>query len=248
VQQALRDFAGKDLLEGKGNLALDVTATGTTLGQIKKSLSGNAKLLIRDGAVKGINLAKKLREAKAALSLNSDQKVAASQSEKTDFSELSATLAIANGIAANNDLSIKSPFLRIGGEGKVDIGNDRLDYTVRATVVNTAKGQDAGDLGKLKDVTIPVRLSGPFDAIGYDILWSQVASAAAAAAVKNKVDAAKERAKAQLQDQLRSQLGLPGKPAAAPAAAASAPPAPQKSVQDQLREKAQDRLKGLFGR
>ncbi|MBU6436469.1 MAG: AsmA family protein, partial [Betaproteobacteria bacterium] len=238
VQQAMKDFAGKDLLEGRGTLDLDVTASGATLGQIKKSLDGTASLVIRDGAVKGINLAKTLREAKAALSLSSDQRVEASKTEKTDFSELTATLRIARGVASNDDLSIKSPYLRIGGEGKVDIGNDSLDYVVKASVVNTAQGQGAGDLSRLKNLTIPVRLSGPFDALRYNIQWSQVASAA----VKGKVDAAKDSAKARLEEQLRGKLGLP-----APAPGASQP-APQKSVQDQLKDKARDQLKGLFGK
>ena len=40
----LRDALKQDLLEGRGNVALDVTATGNTLSAIKKSLNGTAAL------------------------------------------------------------------------------------------------------------------------------------------------------------------------------------------------------------
>ena len=71
---------------------------------------------MRDGAVKGINLARTLRQAKAALSMKQDAVSRPTQAEKTDFSELSASARIADGVAHSDDLDIKSPFLRIGGE------------------------------------------------------------------------------------------------------------------------------------
>jgi len=55
----------KALLEGRGNVALDVTAGGATISALKKALAGNASLSLKDGAIKGINLAQKFREAKA---------------------------------------------------------------------------------------------------------------------------------------------------------------------------------------
>ena len=64
----LRDALKQDLLDGRGNVVLDVTATGKTVSAIKKSLSGSAALNLKDGALKGINLAQSLRNAKAMFS------------------------------------------------------------------------------------------------------------------------------------------------------------------------------------
>jgi AsmA protein len=50
-------------------------------------------------------------------------------------------------------------------------------------VVDTSKGQEGADLAILKGVTVPVRLSGPFEAIDWKIQWSGIASAA----VENKL-------------------------------------------------------------
>jgi AsmA protein len=132
---------------------------------------------LRDGAVKGINLAKSLRQAKAALALRNDVSVGSVQTEKTDFSQLSVSVQLKDGVARSSDLDLKSPFLRIGGDGAVDIGKGSIDYTARATVVAVPIGQDGADLAALRGVTVPVHLSGPLDAIQWRISWSAIALA-----------------------------------------------------------------------
>ena len=223
VNALLKDVAGKDLLEGTGRVSADVTTSGASLGALRSNLAGTAALQLRDGAIKGINLARTMRQAKAALSMKQDAVTKARETEKTDFSELTATARIANGVAVSDDLDVKSPFLRLGGAGRFDVGRGTIDYTARATVVAAAAGQDAGELAALRGVTVPVRLTGPFEAIDWKIEWSGVAAAAVEAKVKEK-----------LAVQLGGKLGL----TPAPAGAASAPATPK----DQLKEK----LKGLF--
>jgi AsmA protein len=112
--------------------------------------------------------------------------------------------------------------LRLGGSGRFDIGRGNVDYTARATVVESSKGQEGADLAALKGVTVPVHLTGPFEAIDWKIQWSGIA----AKAIENKV-----------KDKLAERLGLK-----APAAdAASAAPQPQSN-----KDKVRDKLKGLF--
>ena len=222
VNALLKDVAGKDLLEGTGRVTADVTTSGANLGALRSNLAGTAALQLRDGAVKGINLARTLRQAKAALSMKQDAVTKARETEKTDFSEMTATARIANGVAQSDDLDVKSPFLRIGGAGRFDIGHGRIDYTARATVIAAAAGQDA-DLAALRGVTVPVLLSGPFEAIDWRIQWSGVA----AAAVENKV-------KEELSKRLGEKLGI-----TAPASNAASAPAKPKDL-------IKDKLKGLF--
>jgi AsmA protein len=152
----------------------------------------------------------------------------ASASEKTDFSELSASARIQNGVARSDDLDIKSPFLRIGGAGRFDVGVGRIDYTARATVANTAAGQDGADLSALRGVTVPVHLSGPFDAIDWKVQWSAVASAA----VENR-----------LKDRLAEKLGLARPPEPA-LGGASAPEPPRQRSEDRIK----DKLRGLLSK
>ena len=93
---------------------------------------------MRDGAIKGINLAESARNAKAALG---GKQAKADATQKTDFSEMSASFKITNGVAHNDDLKVKAPLLRLGGAGNLDIGNNTIDYVAKATLVATAKGQ-----------------------------------------------------------------------------------------------------------
>jgi len=163
-----------------------------------------------------------LRETKAALGMKQDEVKKAQQTEKTDFSDLNATFQIADGIARNNDLDAKSPFLRLGGAGTIDVGKGRIDYVARATVAETSKGQGGAELAALKGVTVPVKLSGPLESMDWNIQWSAVAAGAAQAKLEEK-----------LRDKLGDKLGLKPPPEGASAPASS-------------KDKLKDRLKGLL--
>jgi AsmA protein len=232
INALLKDVAQKDLLEGTGRVTLDVDTAGRNTGELKSRLHGSASLQLRDGAVKGVNLARTLRQARAAVALRQDARQPAVQTEKTDFSEMSASFALQDGVARNSDLLLKSPFLRLGGDGQVDIGRNRIDYTVRATLAETSKGQDGADLALLKGLTIPVRLDGPLEAIAWTVQWSAVA----ANALKSELGT---QLQDKLKDRLREKLGQP--PAAAEGAASAGAPAP--SPKEVLKEKL---LRGLF--
>jgi AsmA protein len=160
VGALLKDAAQKDVLEGRGNVTLDVQSAGGSVTALKKALAGSARLEMKDGAIKGINLAESARNAKAALGAKQTK---ADPSQKTDFSEMSASFKIAKGVAHNDDLKALSPFLRLGGAGDLDIGNNAIDYLAKATLAATAKGQGGRDVGQVAGITIPVKLSGALD-------------------------------------------------------------------------------------
>src|SRR5437773_2533061 len=168
----LRDLAHQDRLEGKGNVALELAAAVATAGAMKRSLSGAAKVRLRDGAIKGIDIAGLLRKARAAAGRQSGQ--AADSRERTDFSELSASFSIKNGVAHNEDLDVKSPLLRIGGSGDIDIGRSAINYVVKASVVGTT-------------TTVPVKLAGPLDAMKYEVDYRAVAGDLVKSKVGDKV-------------------------------------------------------------
>ena len=223
INSALKDVAAKDWMDGTGRVTMDIETTGRSVNALKSKLQGQMALQLRDGAIKGINLAKSLRQAKAAIGVQQDAVQKASETEKTDFSEMSASFQIANGVAHNKDLDVKSPFLRLGGEGTIDIGQSRIDYVARATVTGTAKGQDGADLAALKGLQVPVRLTGPFAALDWKIEWSSVVAGAVTQGLKNEV-----------RSRLEEKLGLkPADPAAS---------APATKPKDALKGV----LKGLF--
>lgn len=193
----LRDLADKDLLEGRGSVALNVTAQGQTVSAMKKALDGTASVNLADGAIKGINIASALRTAQAKLT-GGTQTQSASATEQTDFSELKASFNIRNGVAHNDDLAAKSPLLRLGGNGDINIGAGSMDYVAKATVVGTLEGQGGKELSQLKGVTVPVRMSGPFDALKYSLDTKSLVTESAKAKVEEKKQEIKEKAKERL--------------------------------------------------
>ena len=180
----LRDALAKDMVDGRGNVSLDLRTTGTTVSALKKSLGGMASLQLKDGAIKGINLAETFRKAKSMLGAGKSQDQAANKAEKTDFSELAASFVIRDGVAHNEDLSARSPFLRLAGAGDINIGADSMDYLAKASVVASAAGQGGGDMSGL---TIPVRVSGPFDALNFRIEFGSMIADSAKQKVQDAV-------------------------------------------------------------
>lgn len=198
VAALTKDAAGFDTLEGRGTVGVNLAMQGNTVSGMKKALNGNLSLNLADGAVKGINVAKKLRDAQSMFGKSQTQ--AANQSEKTDFSELKATFKVTNGVAHNDDLSMKSPLLRLGGAGDIDIGNDRMNYLARATLARTLEGQGGKDV--VGGVTVPVRIAGPFSDLKYTLDFGAMVGEAA----KQKVEAKKEEVKTKVKDQLQNSL------------------------------------------
>jgi len=184
----LQDALQMDFVNGKGTVGIDITTQGDRVSLLKKALNGSLSVNLADGAVKGINLAKSARE----LGKGGDKTQGANTAEKTDFSELKATFKITNGVAHNEDLSMKSPFVRVGGKGDINVGNDSLDYLVKATLAGTAEGQGGKD--NVGGLTIPVRLSGPFTDLKFKLDFGAAVSEQAKQQATAAVDAAKQKA------------------------------------------------------
>jgi len=250
----LVDAINNDMLSGKGNLNLDVKTSGATVNTLKKSLNGTAGLNLADGAVKGIDIAGTIRGYKDKLSsLKGQASVEGDKTQKTDFSEMSATFNIKNGVAHNDDLNMKSPLFRITGSGDVDIGNETIDYLAKPTVVKTLAGQGGAGLDELSGVTIPVKLTGTFAKPKYALDFAGVAAAIAQKKVIDKAGGEKGEAVQKLLEGdaaggLESLLKKKTEPAPAEKTAdpATTPPAEEKpaSKEDKVKQKL-DKLLGF---
>ncbi|MDO8314027.1 MAG: AsmA family protein [Rugosibacter sp.] len=223
VAPLLKDLANKDLIAGKGVVTVDVTGQGASVSALKKSLAGSASLVLRDGAIKGINLAQSMRDIQSKLGARQDVTQVSRGADKTDFSEFSASFRLTGGVAHNEDLAIKSPFLRLSGAGDIDIGNNRINYLAKVRVVNTSAGQDGKEADQVKGVTVPVRVTGPLD----KITWKIEFASAIGDLLKEKAQVRIDEKKQELQkkvDEKKQEI--------------------QQKATDQLKEK----LKGIFGR
>lgn len=225
----LQDLADNDTLEGKANIEVDATTQGNTVSAMKKALNGKAGMKVANGAIKGIDIPGTIRGVRSQLgALRGEKTQQADKRQKTDFSELSATFNIRNGVAHNNDLSMKSPLLRAAGEGDINIGEDTINYLLKASIVGSLQGQGGRGVEQLRDVTVPVRVTGALDSPSYKIDLGAVATGAA-----------KER----VADEIQKRLG--GR-AAAGGAAAKQDPKDKKDAGSG--GSAREAIRGILGR
>ena len=195
----LQDYMQKDLAEGKGNVALTLATQGNLPSALRKALNGSAKVDLKNGAIKGIDLDEVLRNPKELLARKDDAERTADQTKKTAFSELGASFDIKNGVAHNEDLLARTQTLKLSGAGDIDIGEASLNYLAKASVLGTKGGES-------KSATLPVRVSGPFDAMKFKLELGAFASDAVKQEVEKKKEAIKEKAKQQTTDKLKGLL------------------------------------------
>ncbi|MDP8567894.1 AsmA family protein [Methylophilus aquaticus] len=195
VGSLLAETINNDMLSGTGNVSLDVAAQGATVTALKKSLSGTADLRMADGTVKGIDIAGTIRDAKSKLNVLKGQTTTATDNTKqTDFSELTASFNIKNGVARNDDLAMKAPIFRLTkgeSKGDIDIGKEQINYLAKPTLVNSLKGQGGKEAGDLGSVGIPIKVTGAFAAPKFSIdmaaLGQALAKSAALDALTNQL-------------------------------------------------------------
>lgn len=207
VQPVIKALLDKDMVEGKGNVGINIRTTGNTVNQMKAALDGKVSVSLQDGAIKGINLAEKFRNAKSLLTTGSNATQKTDTTQKTDFSSLAVSFDIANGVATSNDLNVMAPLFRIGGAGQVNLISNSLDYLAKASVVATSTGQGGKTLDSgLNGVTVPVRLYGPFTGVQWELQFKELAKEAAKAKLQPKIDEKKEELKGKAEEKVRDAL------------------------------------------
>ncbi|MCP4041974.1 MAG: AsmA family protein, partial [Gammaproteobacteria bacterium] len=180
----LKDMLGEERLTGTAKLNAKLSTTGLDADTARAKLNGNVNFSFMEGAVKGINIGQMIREAKAKL--KGEPATPSEEEAKTDFSELSGSIKLVNGLASNDDLQAKSPLLRIKGKGKVDLVKEQIDYLLTTVIVGTSKGQGGSELDDLKGVPIPVKVTGTFQDPSYSPALGEVLKGKATQEVKQK--------------------------------------------------------------
>jgi len=167
----LKAFAGSDRLGGTIVFETTVKGSGKNERELISSLEGSGHFKVTNGAIYGIDLAQELRKA-GTLGFGN------SETEKTDFSELSGSYTIKAGVIENRDLSLLAPLLRLTGNGTVPMPPRSIDYNAEAKLVPTLQGQGGKDA--LAGLPIPIKIAGSWSNPSYQIDWASVFNTVAA--------------------------------------------------------------------
>lgn len=186
VGPLMRAITGEERVTGTGNVDLGLATQGATIQALAPALKGDVKVAVHDGAIKGIDLPRILGRASQAITDLSggtggpNLDITENFGEETTFTSLDANLRFAEGVGTLRKLAVRAPLLRMtqGKPATIDVGRQMIDLVVNVRVVDTLRGQGTEQLAQLRGITVPLRVSGPFNALNYGVEWKGIGEAA----------------------------------------------------------------------
>lgn len=121
---------------GTLNLQGDITARGSTVAEIKKSALGNVKLRLEKGSLRKFSVLSKLFSILNVSQLLKFQLPDMVQ-DGMPYTEIKGSVAVRDGIAATQDLFIRSEALNISVIGSTDIVREDLNFTIGVQPLQT---------------------------------------------------------------------------------------------------------------
>lgn len=155
----LTDVANFSSLDGSMQAKIDLHAQGATQRAIMSSLDGTLDLAFQNGEIRSVNIAQMIRNVTASI-LSGWQ--AGQQSEKTDFTQLSALFRLSKGQATTDNLALTGPLVRVTGAGTADIGAKTLAFRLDPKLVMSLEGQ--GSTANPVGLGVPVMVQGTWGA------------------------------------------------------------------------------------
>jgi len=236
-EEILLILFGDKHLSGSAFFNTSVAMRGNSVSELKQSLQGNYETRFTDGTIHGSKLAGKILTAQNAIrKIQGLPEVADDTPDETEFSLMTASGPISNGILRNDNLMVVGPTFDVTGAGEVRLPASELDYKVRLAM----KQKEGSD-----NYNLPLRIHGPFDDLSYSLKLDDLAKQALnvekeklKAEAQAKLDAEKEKARQRLEEEkakLQQQVDEKKEEL-------------QNEIKDKLGDELGDALGGLFGR
>jgi AsmA protein len=159
----LADAAKSSRFEGIGNFDVNLKGTGHSQKELVENLGGTTKIAFKDGAIRGVDLAKiaalvqgltgntSTKPETQATEPNATQAEAGQGvGERTKFVALGANFAVTNGVMRTSDFSMINDLISLSGGGAIDLVNQTIDFRVEP-------GRDQKDGG----LRVALRITGP---------------------------------------------------------------------------------------
>jgi AsmA protein len=163
----------------------------------------------------------------------------------TDFAALSANFLATNGTLTTQDLRLFSPFIRLLGDGQINLANETMDIRTKVLTTSSSVGQGATN-EEINRRGIPIKITGQLadpsiniDGQALKEQWINAEKENIQAQLKEKEAALKAEAQKKLSEEEKTKLQDKAK-------------AEKQKVLDEAAKKAKDsignQLKNLFGK
>jgi AsmA protein len=140
LEACLNAVFGVRRLEGRGNIALALEASGKDVESLTRALNGSASLVAARGALNGINVEQLLRRLeRRPLSGTGDFRTG-----RTPFDKLAVNVRIADGTATVDALKFEGSAVRLALGGSASIPSRALDLQGVASLAGASREAAAG--------------------------------------------------------------------------------------------------------
>ncbi|WP_415883101.1 AsmA family protein [Neptuniibacter sp. QD34_54] len=207
VGDLLKDMANADQLTGKLNSTSNLTLRGNSVHDFVNSVTGTAKVNMKDGELKGLDMAQTVCQGLNNVSaLGGD---AEQVDRSTPFTSMGASTRIKNGVVTNKDLKAALDAMTLSGKGTVNLPKQMLNYRLGFMVEKNLFKETCSFPNKLEGVEVPIDCKGSFNTEPTKLCKPDFSfiTDALKQDVKKKVEEKKEKLKAKAEEKLKDKLG-----------------------------------------
>ncbi len=192
-QGLLGAIAGFTKLTGNTGTTMRIQGSGNSQAEIMRSLRGDGNFELAEGMVSGVDLEQFISNLGSLNTLLQSPSLPAGigPAYSTPFNKLNGLFSIKNGVVTVGDFALTANGLLAEGAGTLDIGRQKVDFSLRPRLKD-GNGQFKKGLAGFG---IPIKLSGDFGGIRAGLDTDLVGKIIAA------------RAKADIQNRITDQLG-----------------------------------------
>uniref|UniRef100_UPI003D075E48 AsmA family protein n=1 Tax=Alcaligenes faecalis TaxID=511 RepID=UPI003D075E48 len=184
VGSLLLDAFGNDYLAGKGNVDLNLKAQGNTQEERLNALEGGLTVDLHDGSWRSVDLDQSVRDINEAVrnAFSGQIPLLLPESDplrRTVLSRLQGSLDIKKGQATFRNFRATTPILTVttAKGSTLDLVTQHANVTLQARLNhNNLAADERKSFQDLRNVLIPIHISGPWAALSYQIQWKDIAS------------------------------------------------------------------------
>jgi AsmA protein len=158
MMKALYDV---DNITGTVNGHFQLQGAGPTLSVIRQDLDGNMSFALADGAWEGTDVWHQLRTARALF--RQEPPPEPTLPARTEFTAVSATGQVLDGVFTNRDFFAELPFLQLRGGGTVDLISTAVDYALEVRVLERPEflaGATDEEIADFTETVVPMKITG----------------------------------------------------------------------------------------
>ena len=207
VGDMLKEMADLDQLTGALHSSSNITVTGNSVHAFVNSMTGTAKVNMKDGELHGIDMAQTVCQGMnnvGSLGIDTQQ-----VDRSTPFANMGASFKIKNGVVNNRDLKAALDAMILSGKGKVNLPEQNIDYRLGFMVEKNLFKETCSFPNKLEGVEIPIDCKGSFNTDPAKLCKPDFSfiGDAMKKQVNDKVKKEKAKAKAKVEEKIKDKLG-----------------------------------------